>query len=303
MAPFIMFTMDDATAIPTDEMHEVSAAMLTMGAGPRAYRDASGTVAGRKLPEYTWTGTAQDSPTLGPWGFRNLFSDSNSIKPDTTAMGVVASTLEKVASGGAVDNAQFTRATYDGSGALYMGLSSQASVSERTAYAISAFVRLPPGTAGQRKVVFDVWWYQDTVTPATKIVANMSPEFTVTQDWGEIKFEDMTPPDKATIAVVRVLLRDPMGGVLRSGLATSDSLDVDRMMMRTCRCQRAGSESASEWSQAGDPANQYGEALRYNYSAYLTPRKFYECQQQVRVMLPTTNTGDDTVHLAVAYAR
>lgn len=288
----IVFTTDAGTAIPNGEQHEISAVMLFMGRGPRSYVDGSGTVAGRLLPEYKWAGTAYDSPTLGPYGFRNLLSDTNADKPDTSAYGSVASTLTKIAAGGAGPGGAFIRATYDPlQSSFVMGLSSNAPISERVQYTISAYVRHASG--GSIRVRLEVRWYQDQIVAGNLISTTTSTEFPISSDWTEIKLENILPPDKASIAVVRVLLLQPV---------TGDAFDVDRMAVINRPTSEGWFGTNTEFARPGDASNQYGEALRYNYSVIRTPRDFYECQQTVKLKLPTTNTGiDDMVHLTVAY--
>ena len=292
----IYFSTDDVNPIPAGERHYVSAVMFRGGAGPRPYIDGSGTVMGtRPTPDYTWAGTAWASPTLGPWGTRNLLADSDNNKPDTTTYTPVSSTLVKVSSGGAGGaGGAFVRATYDAtSGGTSMGLSNNAFVAERVQHTVMAHVKIPQGKIGGRKVALDVWWYQDTVTPATKLGAATSPDFFISNDWTQIKMENVIVPDKATIAALRVVLRDPMPG---------DQLDIDRMAVINLPTAASWFGMNAEFTRPADPASSYGEAFRYNYTVAQTSRNFTECQQTVKLLLPLTNTGvDDMVHLTVAY--
>lgn len=292
MIPTAFWATDDANPIPSGEEHEIGAMMLRMGAGPRSYIDSGGVVAGRTLPEYTptQTGLLNDSITLGPWAFRNLLVDNDMEKADTSSLIPIVSTLAKVAMGGPVDSGMFTRATAQGASA-FMGLGINAVVSERTQHAATAYVRLPPGSAGVRSAVIKLIWYQDVVDDAHRIGSSESPWVSITDKWTEIKFENVMPPDKASIAQFQVGLVNPVIG---------NQIDIDKVALLNKPVSDGWFGYKSEWAWPGP--QPYGETLRYNYSAYTTPRSDYiDGSQTAKIIVMASSQPDDYLHMAVSY--
>jgi hypothetical protein len=301
MTVSILVASDAAdTNLPVGEVHEVAAIMLRPGAGPRRYVDARGTVRGLPAPEYAWSGTANKSESLGPIADRNMLSDPDSATTASILRTGVNAIVSKVANGtGAGASTNFYRATAGAAVSQFtvvteMGLSVEAYASERARHSVSAFVRLPPGRLGSRKVVLMVEWF-DRIgsTPATVLDTVRSAPIDVADQWVEIKLEGISAAAKANAAVVTALILSPQAG---------DILDVDRMLLTEADTIDHWFGPRTEWAEPIDAATPEGAALRYFQTTYKTQRTFTQVQQTLTVSPVATVAGkEDEIHMALSY--